>query len=259
MFESFRFAWLVFQMKRVGLLRTAVRNGTDRRGRDVDECPADERRGQAQAVEERAGHGRARAIRQRPCTTPGRRENAPSARMRISGSARTARAAAVECHGRVLATILRAASRRGSDRRRSPRWSTRGPRKAAARAPEARRRGSKVTQCERMELEHDTIRRGPARCRPLDLGPGDLGEKLERSIGQREAGLRKSERPEPWNADLGKAVRIDDRFGGHWDSFDDRLHSRTRTPSSGWAIVEAQLSSGRVGDCKMCSKSARVA
>jgi hypothetical protein len=45
----------------------------------------------------------------------------------------------------------------------------------------------------------------------------DLGEKLERSIGQREACLRKSERPEPWSADLGKAVRIGERFGGQWD------------------------------------------
>jgi hypothetical protein len=33
----------------------------------------------------------------------------------------------------------------------------------------------------------------------------------KRSIGQREAGLRKSEWPEPRNADLGKAVRIGER------------------------------------------------
>jgi hypothetical protein len=58
-----------------------------------------------------------------------------------------------------------------------------------------------VTQSERVELEHDTIRRSPARRRPLDLGPDDLGDKLKRSIGQREAGLRKSEWPEPRNAD----------------------------------------------------------
>jgi hypothetical protein len=36
-------------------------------------------------------------------------------------------------------------------------------------------------------------------------------------------------------------------------------YTGSRAPSPGWAIVEAQLSSGRMRDSKMCSKSARVA